>query len=74
MSLLESKLQKHLTGKFGDKYIMPSFDVLMQKRSKEHLPVLSLEFSCKSEMLAVSYAGVLVNNKAASSTNVMQQT
>lgn len=54
--ILDSKMQKNTMGKITDRYQLPSLDILMSIKDKDtKTPVLSIEFSAKGDMLAISY-------------------
>jgi len=54
--VLDSKMQKNTMGKITDRYQLPTLDILLPIKDKEtKTPVLSVEFSAKGDMLAISY-------------------
>lgn len=54
--VLDSKMQKNTMGKITDRYQLPTLELLMSIKDKEtKAPVLSVEFSAKGDMLAISY-------------------
>ena len=54
--ILDSKIQKNTMGKITDRYQLPSLDILMSIKDKDtKTPVLSIEFSARGDMLAISY-------------------
>jgi hypothetical protein len=49
-------MQKNTMGKGGDRYTLPSLDILMSIKDKDtKTPVLNIEFSAKGDLLAISY-------------------
>ena len=54
--VLDSKMQRNPLGKASERYLLPSLDILMSIKDKEtKTAVLSIEFSAKGDMLAISY-------------------
>ena len=49
-------MQKNTMGKMSERYQLPSLDILMNMKDKDtKTPVLSIEFSSRGDMLAISY-------------------
>jgi hypothetical protein len=54
--VLDSKLSRNPLGKVNERYQLPSLDILMSIKDKEtKTAVLSIEFSGRGDLLAISY-------------------